>query len=165
MNYFISNNGVQKGPLTFEQLKEQEINRDTLVWTDGTSDWVKASEVEELVPILELLPPPVKNTAKEEMADRAVTEDAESDEYGRKFMDNTKMYSHCLTFKGRARRTEYWIMMAAGNFCVMMPFLLGPFCYDTAFAQTILSVVAIFGLFHQQPQEDAMILDTTVFGS
>lgn len=115
MNYFISNNGVQKGPLTFEQLKEQEINKDTLVWKEGTSDWVKASEVEELVPILELLPPPVDNIAKDDAADGTVTEDVEVDERGRKVVDNTKMFSHILTFKGRSRRTEYIIVFVIVN--------------------------------------------------
>lgn len=115
MNYFISNNGVQKGPLTFEQLKEQEINKDTLVWKEGTSDWVKASEVEELVPILELLPPPVDNIAKDNVTDETVTKDAEVDDRGRKIVDNTKMFSHFLTFKGRSRRTEYIIVFVIMN--------------------------------------------------
>ncbi len=125
MNYFISNNGVQKGPLTLEQLKEQEINKDTLVWKEGTSDWVKASEVEELVPILELLPPQVDNIAKDDVADETVTVDAEVDERGRKVVDNTKMFSHFLTFKGRSRRTEYIIVFVIVNalFRVATPML------------------------------------------
>lgn len=101
--------------MTFEQLKEQEINKDTLVWKEGTSDWVKASEVEELVPILELLPPPVDNIAKDDAADGTVTEDVEVDERGRKVVDNTKMFSHILTFKGRSRRTEYIIVFVIVN--------------------------------------------------
>lgn len=63
-----------------------------MVWKEGTSDWVKASEVEELVPILELLPPPVDNIAKDDAADGTVTEDVEVDERGRKVVDNTKMF-------------------------------------------------------------------------
>lgn len=118
MNYFISNNGVQRGPLTLEQLKEQEINKDTLVWKEGTSDWVKVSEVEELVPILELLPPPVDNITKDDVADETVTVDAEVDERGRKVVDNTKMFSHILTFRGRSRCTEYIIVTVVMNLII-----------------------------------------------
>lgn len=136
MIYFISNNGVQKGPLTFEQLKEQEINNNTLVWKEGTSDWVKASEVEELVAILELMPPPVDavlagsalvdtdlearndtlgaevrddDAANEEAEAKGAKREVEEEKTPRKVIDNTRMFTHFLTFRGRSRRTEYWV--------------------------------------------------------
>lgn len=126
MIYFISNNGVQKGPLTFEQLMGEKINGETLIWKEGTSDWVKASEVEELVAVLELMPPPVdsasavstqyeKNNASEaETQDDAEMQVGTPDEEGgntqEKVIDNTRMFSHFLTFKGRSRRSEFWIV-------------------------------------------------------
>lgn len=140
MIYFISNNGVQKGPLTFEQLKGQKINKDTLVWKEGAPDWVKASEVEELVPILELMPPSVDTvsavTANVEMASQvrngerkvevcnnapncevemlAKAPEVEKENIQKKLIDNTMTFSHFLTFKGRCRRTEYlWSLCCA----------------------------------------------------
>lgn len=136
MIYFISNNGVQKGPLTFEQLKGQKINKDTLVWKEGAPDWVKASEVEELVPILELMPPSVDTvsavTANVEMASQvrngerkvevcnnapncevemlAKAPEVEKENIQKKLIDNTMTFSHFLTFKGRCRRTEYFMV-------------------------------------------------------
>ena len=123
MIYFISNNGVQKGPLTFEQLKEQEINNNTLVWKEGTSDWVKASEVKELVAVLELMPPPVDavlagsalvdtdsearndtlgaevrddDAANEEAEALGAIREVEEEKTPRKVIDNTRMFSHFL---------------------------------------------------------------------
>lgn len=137
MIYFISNNGVQKGPLTFEQLKEQEINNNTLVWKEGTSDWVKALEVEELVAVLELMPPPVDavlagsalvgtdsearndtlgaevrddDAANEEAEAKGAMREVEEEKTPRKVIDNTRMFSHFLTFRGRSRCAEYWIV-------------------------------------------------------
>lgn len=106
MIYFISNNGVQNGPLTFEQLKEQEINNKTLVWKEGTSDWVKASEVEELVAILELMPPPVDAVSSVQDNEQEAV-DAANKVVQRKVIDNTKMFSHLFSFRGRSRCAEY----------------------------------------------------------
>lgn len=107
MIYFISNNGVQKGPLTFEQLKEQEINNNTLVWKEGTSDWVKASEVEELVAVLELMPPPVDVASEVQDNAQEVVKDNTNKVVQRKVIDNTKMFSHLFSFRGRSRCAEY----------------------------------------------------------
>ena len=50
--YFVSNN-ERKGPYELEELKAMGvITPDTLVWTNGMPDWVKASEVADMHGIL-----------------------------------------------------------------------------------------------------------------
>jgi hypothetical protein len=67
MKKFYYSDGITKnGPFTFEELKKKEINPKTLIWYEGLKDWMIASEMEEMKPILELIPPPVKSSKKEE---------------------------------------------------------------------------------------------------
>ena len=46
------------GPFTIDELKNQHINRDTLVWYDGIPDWEKASNIEALRDVF-VTPPPI----------------------------------------------------------------------------------------------------------
>ncbi|SDQ16852.1 SPFH domain-containing protein [Flagellimonas zhangzhouensis] len=50
--YFYASNGVQHGPVGFEQMQSlfasRAINRDSLVWKQGMSAWTALKEVEEL---------------------------------------------------------------------------------------------------------------------
>lgn len=57
MHYYVLIGGTKKGPLTFEELKESGLNADTLVWREGLSEWVKASELEDLTDLLASMPP------------------------------------------------------------------------------------------------------------
>ena len=56
-NYFYSNNNQQNGPYSFEELKNENIKQETLIWYEGMNDWTKASDLNEMIPILELIPP------------------------------------------------------------------------------------------------------------
>jgi hypothetical protein len=49
-SYFYINNITkqQNGPFTPEQLKNHNINSDTMVWCAGMTDWVRAGSVQEL---------------------------------------------------------------------------------------------------------------------
>lgn len=58
--YFYTENGNRFGPITYDQLKNVSIRPDTLVWFHGLDDWTPARELEEMKPILELLPPPLE---------------------------------------------------------------------------------------------------------
>lgn len=59
-NYFyINSDGQQNGPISTEQLKNQEINKDTLVWSEGMSQWMKAGEVADLEFLFIPTPPSV----------------------------------------------------------------------------------------------------------
>ncbi|WP_108245493.1 SPFH domain-containing protein [Muricauda brasiliensis] len=50
--YYYASNGVQHGPVNFEQMQalfaSRAINRDSLVWKQGMSAWTALKEVEEL---------------------------------------------------------------------------------------------------------------------
>ncbi|ASV30359.1 SPFH domain-containing protein [Maribacter cobaltidurans] len=52
VTYFYAVNGQQTGPVSFERLQElfasRTINRDTLVWKQGMSNWTALKDVEEL---------------------------------------------------------------------------------------------------------------------
>lgn len=52
MNYFILVNDIQQGPFSLEELRQQHIRQDTLVWTDGMPQWVPAWQVDELRQLL-----------------------------------------------------------------------------------------------------------------
>lgn len=46
--FYIDNGGKQKGTFSPEELKLENIQRETLVWTQGMTDWSRAEQVEEL---------------------------------------------------------------------------------------------------------------------
>jgi len=58
--YFYVNEGQSNGPLTKEELVGK-INSETLVWYEGLISWTKASEIHELLSIVQLTPPPIPN--------------------------------------------------------------------------------------------------------
>lgn len=55
--YFYSNDNQKNGPYTFEELKNENIKKETLIWYEGLNDWTKAGDLNEMLPILELNPP------------------------------------------------------------------------------------------------------------
>ncbi len=59
--YFYTDGKEKFGPFTFEELKEKEISRETLIWFEGLNEWKSAGEISELKDIFTILPPPVKN--------------------------------------------------------------------------------------------------------
>lgn len=64
MYYFILD-GEQLGPFEAEQIGRLNINRATLVWREGLSDWKEAHEVEELMEFLVSIPPPIPKEVSE----------------------------------------------------------------------------------------------------
>lgn len=46
--FYINNLGEQKGPFKPENLRNENIKRNTFVWTNGMEDWLPAKDVEEL---------------------------------------------------------------------------------------------------------------------
>jgi hypothetical protein len=46
--YYIDNGAGSEGPYSLDELKNQKINNNTLVWYEGMGDWEKASEISEL---------------------------------------------------------------------------------------------------------------------
>lgn len=57
--YYIYLDNEQTGPLSFEELKEKNISRETLIWFEGQADWKKAFEIEELTELFKSVPPPI----------------------------------------------------------------------------------------------------------
>lgn len=54
--WFYSENGEQKGPISFSELQgliTQGLPLSSLVWTEGTPEWVSASSIPELTPALD----------------------------------------------------------------------------------------------------------------
>ncbi|MEM8764497.1 MAG: SPFH domain-containing protein [Bacteroidota bacterium] len=67
VQYFYAANGVQQGPVSFEQLQAlfagRTINRDSLVWKQGMDNWAPLNEVAELKSFLGgNTPPPLPNS-------------------------------------------------------------------------------------------------------
>jgi len=61
--YFIAVNGQQQGPLTLvviqEMIGQGKFTKETLVWKQGMSNWIKASDAEDLKSMFAILPPPL----------------------------------------------------------------------------------------------------------
>ena len=49
MEYYYAEGSEKKGPFSLEELKQQAINRDTLIWYSGQPNWKPAFEIPELV--------------------------------------------------------------------------------------------------------------------
>lgn len=62
-NYYIIVNQKQEGPFTPEQLKQKknnnELTKETMVWTNGMPGWEKAGDQQELMAIFIATPPPL----------------------------------------------------------------------------------------------------------
>jgi hypothetical protein len=60
--YFYSNGQEKEGPISLEEIKNEDIKVDTLIWFEGLNDWTPAIEIDEIKSILELNPPNILNT-------------------------------------------------------------------------------------------------------
>jgi hypothetical protein len=59
--FYIAVNGYQTGPFSIDNLKTKNIQRDTLVWTEGLEKWTKAEDIPILREVLLSTPPPLPN--------------------------------------------------------------------------------------------------------
>ena len=62
-DYYVAVNGQPKGPMTLEDILNENLTPDSLVWKTGLPAWVKAKELPELLPLFE---PPVERVEPEE---------------------------------------------------------------------------------------------------
>ena len=60
--YYINVDNKQIGPLSFDELKENKITRETIVWFEGLQDWQKAGDIEELKLVFKNFPPPINQS-------------------------------------------------------------------------------------------------------
>lgn len=112
--YFYSNGKEKNGPFSLEDLKNKEINPNTLIWFEGLDDWTAAKYILELEEILQLSPPPIPIngiktkliTSEPKLKDEEKTNNGENKYYKPK---KCGMFSRPFSFEGRIRRTEYAI--------------------------------------------------------
>ncbi len=57
--YYYIKDDNKLGPFDIEELKSENLNRDTLVWFQAIKYWTKASEIKELGELFIHLPPPI----------------------------------------------------------------------------------------------------------
>lgn len=63
--FYINTKGEQKGTFTLEELRNEHIDRNTLVWTQGMEEWKRAYDVVDLQPIFDVSASAVQNHARE----------------------------------------------------------------------------------------------------
>jgi len=121
--YFYSDGKEKFGPFSFEELKSENITKDTLIWFEGLEDWKPAKDIGELEEILKLIPPPIipeklnlqdTNTKSDaQNADAEVTNNnyspSHDNETSAQNFKRQGMFSNPFSFKGRIRRMEYGI--------------------------------------------------------
>lgn len=99
--YFYSDEKEKKGPFSFEELKNKEINSDTLIWFEGLTDWTAAKYILELEEILQLSPPPITitDTIKSSESNSELTD-----------IDNTRIQS-----SKKPKVENYWEIESINN--------------------------------------------------
>lgn len=58
--YYYVIDEVQRGPVSFNELKKIKISKQTMVWYEGLSNWAEAGDLEELVDLWVSIPPPLR---------------------------------------------------------------------------------------------------------
>jgi len=61
--FYIHKDDKQQGPFSTDELKDQKISRDTMVWFEGADNWKKAIEVDDLKEIFKSIPPPLQTNS------------------------------------------------------------------------------------------------------
>lgn len=108
--YFYSDGKEKHGPLSLEELKQEDISKETLIWFEGLDDWTPAKELDEIKPILELQPPPILSEEKNESSEPEETKIETTKNVESQSRPTKKgMFSSPFSFEGRIRRTEYGI--------------------------------------------------------
>ena len=141
--YFYSDNDVQKGPVSFEDLRKLNISKETLIWRDGMDDWVEAGNLPELSELFSSTPIQTVEEPQQIISTSSENNNTEK-EYSE--IDNTKMFKNAFFFKGRARRTEFCLSAIAYYICLMVPFLFGEAFGESGFV-TVIGVIIFFGGF------------------
>lgn len=63
--YFYIKKNEKVGPFNFDELKKEEIERDTLIWYQGIKDWTKAGKIDDLGELFKYIPPAIPNKKTE----------------------------------------------------------------------------------------------------
>ena len=71
--FYIDATGKQRGTFSPQELRLENIRRDTLVWTQGMEQWKRADEVEELKIVFETpYTPPAQHTSEPKQETSAI---------------------------------------------------------------------------------------------
>ena len=52
--FYIDSEGKQKGTFTLEELRNEPIRKETMVWTQGMPEWKRAYDVSEMRPLFQI---------------------------------------------------------------------------------------------------------------
>ena len=111
--YYYSNGKERRGPFNFEELKHEDINKNSLVWFEGLADWTSADEIPELKEIFELIPPPIdmteppSNLENDTLGNLPKEIVITNEDTGNNMASRSRMFADPFSFYGRIRRLEY----------------------------------------------------------
>lgn len=142
--FYIAINGQQTGPFTIDDLKTKNIQRDTLVWTEGLDNWTKAEYIPLLKEVLRATPPPLPNTETKTTSQQVPPPNPTRP------LSNDKYFGYEL-----ARRRERLFATIIEGIIIAVPILLvlgdsisdsDPYSFDSIVGYGILSAIlgAIF---------------------
>lgn len=106
--YFYSDGKDKHGPFSLNELNQEDINKDTLIWFEGLDNWSPAGEFDEIKAVLELKPPPLpieKYKEVQNIEDKRLDNPGNLGDQNKSFKKD--MFSNPFSFNGRIRRTEY----------------------------------------------------------
>ena len=103
--YFYISGKEQKGPFSFEELRNQSLKRQTLIWFNGLKDWKPAEEIEEMQSLFDLEPPPYSVPE-----DNVVHEGNSTENIKPPKMPELEVNSTEGSFEGRVGRRQYLLV-------------------------------------------------------
>ena len=154
--YFYSLKDEKHGPFSLEEMRSQNITKDTLIWYEGLGDWTAAGDIQIFLEILEVSPPPI---IENEYENKKITEEAECpycksvlelDEEEQKsgvftcpncnkvvtaIPIKSRMFKNILSYSGRIRRTEYALSLIS---YIAIVVLVSSMTIDVYFKQIVL---------------------------
>ena len=152
--YFYSNGKEKFGPFSFEELKNENITKDTLIWFEGLEDWKSAKEIGEFEEIFKLIPPPI---IPEKFNLKDANTKSEGQFVGAEVTNNNTsaqnhkrrgMFSNSFSFSGRIRRTEYGITFIIAAILITFINVLTEESYELAWL--FLAYIPIYWFFFAQ---------------
>mgnify|MGYP002682993735 CR=1 FL=1 len=152
--YFYSDGKDKFGPFSFEELKNENITKDTLIWFEGLEDWKQAKEIGEFEEILKLIPPPIipekLNLEATDTKFEAQNADAEvtNNNTNAQNLKRRGMFSNPFSFKGRIRRLEYGISFIIAVFLISFINVLIEESYELAWL--FLAYIPLYWFFFAQ---------------
>lgn len=119
--FYIVINEQQHGPFTIDELKAKNINKNTLVWTEGLSDWTKAEYIPLLKDILKTNPPPIPKQGEKSHTQHIPP------------TPNTNSSQHFFGYT-LARRRDRFMALLVESIIISIPII---FIYSTFFTDSL----------------------------